>query len=86
MDESAHSFSLEVNGAVMRRALKSQVNDVFRLGDWNSLTTSVKASIDKRFVPGDDKLTADDFYMQMCSQVFQKMLRTASQKFKPKAG
>lgn len=86
LDEAVASYGLQVNGSVMRRALKSMVNDSFRLENWGALVTDIKETITKRFVTDDDKVTPDEFYMIMVSQVFQKMLRTASSKFKPKAG
>ena len=71
----------------MRRALKSLVNENFRLSAWGALTKTTKAIIDRRFIVDDkgDKMTSSDFYMLLCSQVFQKMIRTASAKFKTKA-
>ena len=86
LDEAVASYGLQVNGSVMRRALKSMVNDSFRLENWGALVTDIKETITKRFVTDDDKVTPDEFYMIMVSQVFQKMLRTASSKFRPKAG
>ena len=68
----------------MRRALKTAVNEVFRLSDWNKLVTITKDTIEKKFVLDEDGITSEDFYLLMCSQMFQKMLRTATQKFKSK--
>lgn len=84
IEESISSYGLEVNGSVMRRALKTAVNEVFRLSDWNKLVTITKDTIDKKFVLDEDGITSEDFYLLMCSQMFQKMLRTATQKFKSK--
>ncbi len=78
------TYGLEVNGSVMRRALKTAVNEVFRLSDWNKLVTVTKDIIDKKYVQEDDGTSSEDFYLLLCSQMFQKMLRTATQKFKSK--
>ena len=84
IDDAMRSYELKVNSSIMRRALKSLINDDFKLGAWSNLVSVSKKTIDERFLPADDGVTADDFYMLMCSQILQKMLRTATQKFKPK--
>lgn len=84
IDDAMRNYELKINSSIMRRALKSLINDDFKLGAWSNLVSVSKKTIDERFLPADDGVTADDFYMLMCSQILQKMLRTATQKFKPK--
>lgn len=79
-DQEEYQF----NGSVMRRSLKSLVNDDFKLCAWEKLTTSTKKIIDDRYILDSDDLSADGCYIILCSQIMQKMLRTVGQKFKPK--
>ena len=85
VDSSVVDHETKVNGSIMRRALKSLANDDFRLAAWAKFTTETKQVVDKRFIEdADDNITADGYYTLLCSQFLQKLLRTATQKFKPK--
>lgn len=69
----------------MKRALKALVNTDFAQANWSNLVGPTRDVIDKRYIkdPGDDSDSVA-FYSMMCSQVMQKLLRTATQKFKTK--
>lgn len=84
LDKAITGYGLKVNGSVTKRALKSLINDDFRLSNWQNLVTTSKKLIDDRYIDDGDDVTADAYYMLLCSQILQKMLRTATQKFKPK--
>ena len=84
LDKAIAGYGLKVNGSVTKRALKSLINEDFRLSNWQSLVTTSKQLIDDRYIDDGDDVTADAYYMLLCSQILQKMLRTATQKFKPK--
>ena len=73
------------NGSIFKRALKALANHDFAHADWTNLTTVTKDVIDNRYVKdAEDTDDADSFYSMICSQILQKSLRTATQKFKPK--
>ena len=82
--DQVSSEGYKFNGSVVRRALKALVNEDFKLEKWDELATSTYETVKERFVAGEDEVTADGFYRVLCSQILQKLLRTATQKFKPK--
>ena len=84
MDDLKVKEGYSFNGSTLRRALKSLVNENFSQCQWDVLTTTTKLKIDERFIVDSDKVTANDFYGMTCCQILQKLLRTATQKFKPK--
>ena len=84
IDSSAIEHGFTFNGSVFRRALKSLINQDFAHSDWQSLVTKTVLVIHERFVSEGDGMTADGYYITLCAQILQKLLRTASQKFKPK--
>lgn len=84
VDQAIHD-GCAFNGSIIKRALKSLANIDFAQANWVGLTTTTKATIDTRFVKDPDDIEdANAFYGMLCSQIMQKSLRTATQKFKPK--
>ena len=84
MDDLKVKEGYSFNGSTLRRALKSLVNENFSQCKWTELVTETKNVIDKRFIVDTDKVSANDFFGMTCCQILQKLLRTATQKFKPK--
>ena len=84
LDLAEQNDGIKFNGAVIRRGLKSLINMDFRLEKWGVLVSDTYKQVLDRFVDGDDSTSANDFYVIMISQVFQKLLRTSQTKFKIK--
>ena len=84
LDQAEANDGFKFNGAVIRRGLKSMINSAFSLESWDTIAGEGYESVQSRFVPEEDDFTADTFFMMLCSQVFQKLLRTAQAKFKIK--
>lgn len=84
LDMAKQTDGIKFNGAVIRRGLKSLINTNFKMEDWDSLVGDTYTTVLDRFIEGDDSATADDFFVIMISQVFQKLLRSSQTKFKTK--
>ena len=86
--DDAQMRGAKFNASVMRRGLKSMINADFRLEAWETMVTKSFETVTKRFVSdGDDagdSSSSNEFYIIMVGQVFQKLLRAAMAKFKPK--
>lgn len=83
LDDAKEQHGLSFNGAVMRKALKSLVNQDVQVQAFERLVTVTRDIILKRFVP-EEEVFADDFYIIMCSQTFQKLFKLGASKFKTK--
>ena len=71
----------------MRKALKSLVNQDVQVSAWENLTNVTKKTLDARFIPDSnskDVVDADDFYIILLTQTFQKLTKLASNKLKHK--
>ena len=85
LDEATALHGCVFNNAVMRKALKSLVNQDVQLSDWARLTDTTKKQIDSLFVMDEsDGVSSDDFYVMMITQVFTKLFKIASMKIKSK--
>ena len=93
--DDAQTNGARFNGSVMRRGLKSMINTDFRLEAWETMVTRSFDTVMQRLVTDDaasggdpaaksDASSATDFYIILCGQVFQKILRNAMAKFKAK--
>ncbi len=87
LDESMQR-GVQTNASVMRRGLKSLINTDFKFENWTAMVTSTYTTMLERFdgTGSDTKegSSADDFYTITIGQIFQKLLRAATAKFKTK--
>ena len=84
LDAAATDEGIKFNGPVLRRALKARANTDFKHQRWESLTTTTLELVFKRFIPEEDQVDAAGFYTLLCSQVWQKLLKTATSSTKSK--
>lgn len=85
LDDAKLIHGVTFNDSVLRRGLKSMLNKDFMLENWTAMSSKSYDVVKERFVDiQGDATTADEFYIILCGQIFQKMLRTAGSKFKPK--
>ncbi len=82
--DKAESDGYEFNGSVVRRALKALINEDFAHSSWQNLVGKTKSTIDSRFIADSDGIDASSYYGILCGQIMQKLLRTATQRFKSK--
>lgn len=86
--DSAKQRGLQVNASVMRRGLKSMINTDFKLENWSNMVSrsydTVLQLFDAEGGDSKDGSSAENFYVISCGQVFQKLLRASSSKFKHK--
>lgn len=87
VDDATSRLGCTFNHAVMRKALKSLVNQDVQVSAWENLTNVTKKTLDARFIPDSnskDVVDADDFYIILLTQTFQKLTKLASNKLKHK--
>ena len=84
LDTAEEDDGLKFNGAVLRRALKSRANSDFKMQRWEALTTHTFDVISKRFIQEDDGVDCGAFITLLCSQIWQKLLKTTTTATKSK--
>ena len=74
-----------VNSSIMRRALKSLVNQDIKLCQWGNLLSQTWSTVEQNFQETDgeaDNMTSKKFFYLCLSQSMQKLVKVASGKIK----
>ena len=84
LDEASYQNGCRFNGAIMRKALKSLANQDVQVCAFERLVTVTYHTVKSRFVEEADGVTAEDFYVILLSQTFQKLLKIGCSKVRAK--